>query len=104
MRDLAERGAPVQHVAAGAAAGDDARVEQDPQVVADRADRQSAGRRQVRRAQGLVQEAQQRRAVRADEAVKAAMTGGVTGRETPRPGSRLRTATARSSLPSWRSM
>jgi hypothetical protein len=39
---LAERGAPVQDVAAGTAAGDHARVEQHPQVVADSADRQAA--------------------------------------------------------------
>ena len=83
---LAERGTPVQDVAAGTAAGDHARVEQHPQVVADSADRQAAGRRQVRRAKRLVEEAHQRRAVGPDQPVKAAAPGGVARASRPATG------------------
>ena len=77
---LAECRPPVKDVAARPAAGDGARVEQDPQVVADRADRQPAGGRQAGRPGGLIQRRQQRRAVRPDEPVQSAPAGRLRAR------------------------
>jgi hypothetical protein len=69
---VAERGAPVQHVPSGPAAGDDAGVEQDAQVVADRSDRQPGAGSQVGGAGWLAEQAQQRGAVGAEQAVQPA--------------------------------
>ena len=83
---VAECGAPVQHVPSGPAAGDHAGVEQDAQVVADRADRQPGARGQVGGAGWLAEQAQQRGAVGAEQAVQPAVALPVGRGEPPATG------------------
>jgi len=68
---VTEGRAPVQDLAAGPPAQDGARLQQHPQVAADRAGRQAGERGELRGGAGPVEEPQDASAVRADEAGQA---------------------------------
>lgn len=59
IKELVSAGRPViQDGGSGAAAVDEARIEQDAQVMADRSEREAGDRNEVGRAGGLIEEAQ----------------------------------------------